>query len=70
MEEIGESAFVWCSQLKEVAIPESVTTIGSSAFDYCWAPLVDVYLPKGLESDYIKDDSFWIGWADMEVTMH
>lgn len=34
---IGSSAFVGCSDLTSVTIPNSVTSIGVSAFDYCTA---------------------------------
>ena len=67
--EIGESAFVWCGQLKAVAIPESVANIEYGAFDYCWA-LADAYLPKSLEYDYLKDDSFYSGLYGFEVALH
>ena len=32
---IGDNAFVWCTNLTSVTIPNSVTTIGDAAFAYC-----------------------------------
>lgn len=35
VEKICTSAFIWCTGLKEVTIPASVTEIGEDAFTYC-----------------------------------
>ena len=40
VESIGESAFMYCSGLTSVTIPNSVTNIGDCAFEYC------TYLPS------------------------
>ena len=46
---IPADAFYYCSGLKRVTIPESVTRIGSNAFYYCSA-LVSVAIPEGMTS--------------------
>jgi hypothetical protein len=35
VQEINDSAFLYCINLTEVNIPDGVTLIGSRAFDYC-----------------------------------
>ncbi len=52
---IGESAFLNCTNLKEIELPESVTVIGDSAFSGC-SSLQEVKLPEGVIS--IQDDAF------------
>lgn len=42
-ESIGDSAFLYCSSLTSITIPNSVTSIGDEAFDYCFPSLTDVY---------------------------
>lgn len=46
---IGASAFLNCSDMTSVTIPEGVTTIGSAAFENC-SDLVSVYIPSTLSS--------------------
>ena len=45
---IGEDAFVGC-RLKKIAIPESVESIGKSAFRFC-AELTTISIPEGIQS--------------------
>ena len=47
LEEIGESAFAYCTHLTEVTIPDGVTSLGDQ-FNNC-SRLERVYLPAGLE---------------------
>ena len=47
MTEIGESAFAWCSSLKSVNIPDTVTEIGESAFENCSA-LRNINIPDSV----------------------
>jgi ubiquinone biosynthesis protein COQ9 len=46
---IGEAAFVDCSALTSITIPEGVTSIGDEAFGYCSA-LTSIILPDGVTS--------------------
>ncbi len=46
---IGASAFLNCSDMTSVTIPEGVTVIGSGAFENC-SDLVSVYIPSTLTS--------------------
>lgn len=43
--EIGESAFAFCSNLKEVIVPPSVNSVHDEAFSYC-SNLLDVSFPR------------------------
>ena len=54
---IGDEAFYNCSALAKVTIPDSVTSIGESAFQY--SSLTDVTIPQGVTS--IGEDAF--GWC-------
>ena len=46
---IGEGAFVWCSSLTAITIPEGVTSIGKSAFSSCRS-LTAITLPESVTS--------------------
>lgn len=53
---IGASAFIGCSDLTSISIPNSVTTIGEKAFENCTA-LTSVKIPDGVTS--IGDMAFY-----------
>ena len=53
---IGDSAFMDCSGLTSVTIPDSVTSIGDNAFDYCFG-LTSVTVPDSVIS--IGDRAFF-----------
>ena len=44
---LGESAFISCTQLKEITIPDNVTAIAKTTFSKC-GQLTDVTLGKGI----------------------
>ena len=46
---IGGSAFLWCSSLTSVTIPDSVTSIGNAAFDGCFS-LTSINIPDSVTS--------------------
>ena len=46
---IGEAAFIACSGLTSVTIPEGVTNIGRSAFNYC-SSLTSITIPASVKS--------------------
>ena len=48
MKNIGNEAFMGCKALKEITLPDSITTIGDKAFQY--AGLTKLTLPKGLKT--------------------
>ena len=52
---IGEYAFLYCSSLTSITIPNSVTSIGDYAFSYC-SSLTSVTIPNSVTS--IGDDAF------------
>ena len=51
----GDRAFIYCSSLTSVTLPEGLTSIGDRAFTYC-SSLTSVTLPEGLTS--IGDRAF------------
>ena len=52
---IGEHAFYYCENLKNITIPSSVKSIGMGAFYSCKA-LIGITIPNGTES--IGEDAF------------
>ena len=63
---IGSSAFLWCSSMTSVTIPDSVTNIGAFAFEEC-INLTSVTIGNGVSST--GDDAF-IGCSSLtSVTM-
>ena len=56
LKEIGHGAFLLCSSLRRVTIPEGVEVIKGSAFSNC-TRLMTINLPQSLRS--IGVDSFW-----------
>lgn len=50
---IGDDAFIRCSTLTEVVIPQSVVSVGRGAFAYCDS-LESVKLPDGIESIFCR----------------
>ena len=55
LEEIGDSAFLSSTSLKEAILPESLRTLGGAAFEN--SGIETVRLPEGLT--YISDDCFY-----------
>ena len=49
LKEIGNAAFEWCDSLTSIAIPDSVTTLGTDVFSTC-NDLTHIKLPANLES--------------------
>ncbi len=49
LEYIGDYAFVFCSSLESIEIPNSVTTIGKEVFDGCLS-LQNIFIPKSVTS--------------------
>ena len=56
LEEIGVHAFMNCSKLKTINIPETVSVIREYAFCQCDS-LTEITLPKGLKE--ISESLFW-----------
>ena len=52
---IGDSAFYYCYNLKNISIPNSVVNIGEGAFSSC-SNLEEVEIPDGIK--FIKDFTF------------
>lgn len=55
LQKIGNYAFEFCNELKEVNFPEGLITIDGAAFAYC-TQLENVVLPEGLK--YLGDSAF------------
>ena len=53
---IGNGAFVRCSSLTSITIPNSVTSIGNGAFNYC-SSLTSITIPNSVI--WIGDHAFW-----------
>ena len=53
---IGDSAFAYCTSLKEVKLPDSVDSLGTYVFSHCWA-INTVSLPNGISA--IPDGCFF-----------
>lgn len=64
--EIPEHKFTWCTQLKEIEIPEGVTTVGKECFVFCTA-LKKVTLPSTIttlvESAFLGNLGFTAGYV-------
>ena len=54
--EVGEMAFLWCSELERVLLADSVDTISSEAFCYC-SELKYINIPYSLKT--ISQDAFY-----------
>ena len=46
---IGDQAFRWCTNIRNVNLPETLTSIGNEAFVYCYR-LKNIDLPKSLNN--------------------
>ncbi len=55
LQSIGESAFAYCSSLKEIIIPDRVTFIGEGAYEQCISATKVVI---GLDVQTIEDEAF------------
>ena len=66
IEMIGEMAFAYCNDLKEITIPNSVTYIGNYAFDGC-KNLEKINIPNSVI--YIDDGAFWCCESLKEITI-
>lgn len=56
VEEIGMGAFSSCMSLTSLTVPETVTSLTSCAFRYCYS-LAEINLPSKLR--YIGNENFW-----------
>ena len=63
---IGESAFLFCSDLTSVSIPNSIMSIGSSAFNCC-INLTSINIPNGVIS--IEYSTFHSCWGLTSITI-
>ena len=55
-EVIGDEVFLWCSNLQQITIPNSVTHIGDGAFGWC-KNLQQITIPNSVT--HIGDDAFY-----------
>ena len=46
---IGDTAFLWCTELTSIEIPDGVTSIGDHAFEYCGS-LTRIKIPDSIAS--------------------
>lgn len=66
LQKIGNCAFQFCKELKEITFPEGLITIDGLAFAYC-TQLENVVLPKGLKS--LGDSAFYACAGLTEITV-
>lgn len=66
LQKIGNCAFEFCNELKEVNFPEGLITIDGAAFAYC-TQLENVVLPEGLK--YLGDSAFRSCASLTEITV-
>lgn len=66
LQKIGNCAFQFCKELKEITFPEGLITIDGLAFGYC-TQLENVVLPEGLK--HLGDSAFSYCHALTEVTI-
>lgn len=66
LQKIGNCAFQFCKELKEITFPEGLITIDGLAFAYC-TQLENVVLPEGLK--HLGDSAFSYCHALTEVTI-
>lgn len=66
LQKIGNCAFQFCKELKEITFPEGLITIDGLAFAYC-TQLENVVLPEGLKS--LGDSAFYACAGLTEVTI-
>lgn len=66
LQKIGNCAFQFCKELKEITFPEGLITIDDLAFAYC-TQLENVVLPKGLKS--LGDSAFYACAGLTEITV-
>ncbi len=66
LQKIGNYAFEFCNELKEVNFPEGLITIDGAAFAYC-TQLENVVLPEGLK--YLGDSAFRSCYSLTEITV-
>lgn len=66
LQKIGNCAFQFCKELKEITFPEGLITIDGLAFAYC-TQLENVVLPEGLKS--LGDSAFYACAGLTEVTV-
>ena len=67
IKKIGENAFLGCTNLKYAVIPQSVTKIGSWAFESCSSELMIYCEAETMPSGYYVDsyhENYWWGSAD------
>jgi hypothetical protein len=50
VEQIGESAFLQCTSLTAISLPDSLTTIDSNAFDGCTSIVGKLCIPDNVVS--------------------
>lgn len=66
LQKIGNCAFQFCKELKEITFPEGLITIDGLAFAYC-TQLENVVLPEGLKS--LGDSAFYACAGLTEITV-
>lgn len=66
LQKIGNSAFEFCKELKEITFPEGLTTIDDLAFYYC-TQLENVVLPENLK--FLGNSAFYACTSLTEITV-